>query len=144
MLNGGQKSEPYWFRFASDKPQRKEQPTRILLSPSQLPEAYSWGVPLSPLQHVSRSLKVQNQHNCGICHKCHVEDKKKILLGKGHVYERPYGGKQGELRIFWNWASNWEAWGRMAGPWLKGSTEETTVLHRSLNFLRLCANSIDL
>lgn len=43
MLNGGQKTEQYWFRFASDKPQRTEQPTHILLSPSQLPNTWSWG-----------------------------------------------------------------------------------------------------
>lgn len=41
---------------------------------------------LSSLQHVSRCLKIQNQHSCGIWHKWHVEDKKKNFGGKEHIH----------------------------------------------------------
>lgn len=80
-LNGGQNSESCQFRFASDKPEEKEQQTCTLLSSSQLLNLVL-GVLFSPFYHVFRSLKVQNQHNCGIWQKYHVENKKKILLGK--------------------------------------------------------------
>lgn len=47
-----------------------------------------------------RGLKVQNQQDCGIWYKCHVEDKRTILLGKEHVYEGPYGGSRESSEYF--------------------------------------------
>lgn len=55
---------------------------------------------LSSLQHVSRCLKVQNQHSCGIWHKWHGENKRKILFGKERMYECPYGGIRESLEYF--------------------------------------------
>lgn len=76
--------------------QASEESVGITPLPFSLPTSWNLilGVPLSPFYHVPRNLKVQNQHNCAIWHKCHVEDKRKTLTVKEYAYEHPYGGSR--------------------------------------------------